>query len=299
MANNRERGRHPTTNWRRRQRRSKTNEPSQGPSTTQDRSPLSNQSQPTPPEGTDPPHSSQPRRRRQHNRSETRKRAKEAGKLQRWYRANKKKCIRSILGEQSPRCEIPLEELTNHFSVEPPPPPTSPPPTHLPERRESYDPDELTFPVEPTEVHKQLKRLPSKSAPGPDGVTYNLWKSSEVTPTLLATVYSICCLNKRVPATWKTSNTILIYKKGDPLSPRNWRPISLQPTVYKIYAAILARRLVSWAIENKVISSSQKGLLPFEGCAEHSFILRSVQQLPISRGGQSPMPRLCRRPLHH
>ena len=201
IANNRERSRHPTTNWRRRQRRSKTNEPSQESSTTQDtslqdRSLLSNQSQPTPQEGTDPPHSSQARRRRQHNRSEARKRAKEVGKLQRWYRANKKKCIRSILGEQSPRCEIPLEELTNHFSVELPPPPTSPPPTHLPERRESYDPDELTFPVEPTEVHKQLKRLPSKSAPGPDGVTYDLWKSSEVAPTLLATVYSICYLNK-------------------------------------------------------------------------------------------------------
>ena len=74
----------------------------------------------------------------------------------------------------------------------------------------------------------------------------------------------------------QTSNTILIYKKGDPLSPRNWRPISLQPTIYKIYAAILARRLASWAIENKVISPSQKGFLPFEGCAEHSFILRSV-----------------------
>ena len=134
IANNRERGRHPTTNWSNGEVRP-TNLPKNPaqPKTRPSRTDLlSNQSQPTPPEGTDPPHSSQPRRRRQHNRSETRKRAKEAGKLQRWYRANKKKCIRSILGEQSPRCEIPLEELTNHFSVEPhhpqlpPLPPISP-----------------------------------------------------------------------------------------------------------------------------------------------------------------------------
>ena len=36
---------------------------------------------------------------------------------------------------------------------------------------------------------------------------------------------------------------------------------------------ILAKRLASWALR---ISPSQKGFLPFEGCAEHSFILRST-----------------------
>ena len=45
--------------------------------------------------------------------------------------------------------------------------------------------------------------------------------------------------------------------------PSNWRPISLQPTIYKIYAAIQARRLASSAIifilpENFGVS---KGLL--------------------------------------
>ena len=56
----------------------------------------------------------------------------------------------------------------------------------------------------------------------------------------------------------------------------NWRPISLQPTIYKIYAAILARRLGSWAMDEEKICKSQKGFLPFEGCLEHSFLLRSV-----------------------
>ena len=59
-------------------------------------------------------------------------------------------------------------------------------------------------------------------------------------------------------------------------SPRKWWPISLEPTMNKIYAAVLARRLASWAIRNKTISTSQKGFLPYEGCTEHSFVLRSV-----------------------
>ena len=57
--------------------------------------------------------------------------------------------------------------------------------------------------------------------------------------------------------------------------PNNWRPISLQPTIYKVYAAILARRLASW---DEKISKSQKGFLPFEGCFEHSFIMQSILQ---------------------
>lgn len=50
----------------------------------------------------------------------------------------------------------------------------------------------------------------------------------------------------------------------------------MQPTIYKIYAAILARRLATWTIDEKKISNSQKGFLPFEGCLEHSFLLQSV-----------------------
>ena len=45
---------------------------------------------------------------------------------------------------------------------------------------------------------------------------------------------------------------------------------------HKIYAAILARKLATWAIENKKISAAQKGFLPFEGCLEHSFLIESI-----------------------
>ena len=52
--------------------------------------------------------------------------------------------------------------------------------------------------------------------------------------------------------------TCLVYKKGDESVSKNWRPISLQPTVYKIMAAVLAKRLASWAITNNKISTSLK-----------------------------------------
>ena len=49
--------------------------------------------------------------------SHRRRTAQGARKIQRWYRTNKGRCMRSILGEQSPPCEIPAATLREHFDV--------------------------------------------------------------------------------------------------------------------------------------------------------------------------------------
>ena len=67
----------------------------------------------------------------------------------------------------------------------------------------------------------------------------------------------------------------MIHKSGDETQPSNWRPISLQPTIFKIFAAVMARRLASWEVAEGKLSPSQ-GFLPTEGCVEHSFTMESV-----------------------
>ena len=84
---------------------------------------------------------------------------------------------------------------------------------------------------------------------------------------------------KKIPESWKKSITVLAYKnKGDKRDLSNWRPICLQNTVYKLYAACIAKRIASWAIASDVISHAQKGFLPFEGCFKHTFLLQSCMQ---------------------
>jgi len=60
------------------------------------------------------------------------------------------------------------------------------------------------------------------------------------------------------------------------MSPSNWCPISLQNTIYKMYAAVLSRRLAGWAIGYRTLSLCQKRYLPMEGSQEHAFLLESV-----------------------
>jgi len=222
-------------------------------------------SQPNPP-------SSQSHRLGGHHR-----RVEKAKRLQRFYRANPRKCIRSILSNSKPKqCPIPMEQLEQHFTstYQPPDVAIDSPPAWLHQKNNKTDVMEDL--ILPEEVKRQIRRLPAKSVPGPDKISYAVWKWLDWEGKLLAQIFEICRRNGKIPSSWKTCSTILIHKKGEESVITNWRPISLQNTMYKVYAALIARRLASWALEAEAISPSQKGFLPFEGCFEHTFLLQSA-----------------------
>ena len=114
-----------------------------------------------------------------HNRNQRRAQAREAAKLQRRYRTNKKRCIHSITGENdAPRCNIPPKELADFFTNTTSINSDNPCPEYLPCRNESIEPGELSSPVEVAEVNTQLRRLPAQSPPGPDSIPHSTWKAS-------------------------------------------------------------------------------------------------------------------------
>lgn len=102
------------------------------------------------------------------------------------------------------------------------------------------------------------------------------WKNLPGAAGLLGRIYNICLINKNIPIAWKTSTTTLIYKQGDWEDPGNWRPIALQPTIYKIYDTILASHLAQFCIDNSTISPLQKSFMPIEGCFEHCSLMNSM-----------------------
>ena len=116
----------------------------------------------------------------QHKKSDKKRRAREASKVQHWYRANKKRCYR----------------LQDHFTESPSDMSNRPlRPEGLPKSERESDDNELTYEIHPEEVKSQLKRLPTQSSPGPNGVLYFVWKSSSIAPELLSAIYTTCCIN--------------------------------------------------------------------------------------------------------
>eukprot|EP00731_Ephydatia_muelleri_P013812 Em0007g1122a len=155
---------------------------------------------------------------------------------------------------------------------------TSEAPPPFPIWPQSTEVDILEDPFTEQEVEATLKGLPSNSAPGPDRLRYSDWKRLGSVVPILTVILNTCRVNKKVPLSWKTSSTILIHKAGDTTNLDNWRPIALQNTAYKVYAGVIAKRVTNWAIQEGKLSPSQKGFLPYEGCLEHNFVLRSVLQ---------------------
>ena len=192
-----------------------------------------------------------------------------------YYRLNPGACIRKILDDTPPiYCTIPEADLVNHFtSTDAPPPPISDPPSWL-VSLDSHE-DVLATPFTPYEMLHQQQRA-KKTAPGSDKLTYANWKWADPEGVTLATIFNICRGAGRIPPDWKGSTVTLLPKGGDPMAVRNWRPICLQKTIYKLYSAAIARRIADWAITAGSILPSQKGFLPYDGCAEHSFVLRSA-----------------------
>jgi hypothetical protein len=180
---------------------------------------------------------------------------------------------------ESPFCEIPAEELHEHFtrvfgSRELP---QQAMPTEVPHYDAPASCDQNHFEEDFTaqEVWKRLLRCSNK-APGPEGICYSLWKKFDDGAYVLTTIFNCVKRLGSIPGSWTNSTTVLIHKKGERNDITNWRPISLSNTIAKIYLSVLAERLGSWAARNQRISPSQKGFMPTDGCAEHNFVPQSV-----------------------
>ena len=201
--------------------------------------------------------------------------------LQRLYNSSPKECIDSIRHNPPPlRCEVPKEEVERYFREK-----LQPPEGINVEARPPFNlwltvspSDVMETPITQMEVKGILQSMDVGSAPGPDRIRYRTLKQIDQGMETVTSILNTCRVNGKVPPEWKQSSTILIHKGDDPLALDNWRPIALQNTLYKVYAAVIARRISCWAVDTGVMSQAQKGFLPMEGCLEHNHLITSVLQ---------------------
>ena len=100
------------------------------------------------------------------------------------------------------------------------------------------------------------------SAHGKDGLSnaryrLNVTKATE----MFSIIFKAIVTTKHVPTSWKNTKTIMLYKKGDPSIPKNWRPIGITSTMYRVFAAYISGFILN---ENKIKSvfhPAQKGFI--------------------------------------
>ncbi|CAI2357351.1 unnamed protein product [Caenorhabditis sp. 36 PRJEB53466] len=180
---------------------------------------------------------------------------------------NRTKTFNQLIGKESKQCEIPISQLEQFFKKT-----TSV--TNVTKRGSGIKKNPFTE----QELAVALKKT-KDTAPGVDGLRYHHLEWFDPDHRILTPLYNECKEHRKIPSHWKEAETILLYKGGDESKPENWRPISLMPTIYKLYSSLWNRRIRS---VKGVMSKCQRGFQEREGCNESIGILRTA--IDVAKG---------------
>ena len=94
------------------------------------------------------------------------------------------------------------------------------------------------------ELTAAIKKLKRNRAPGPDGLTSEFFKELDyLNKIYVLTILNDWWIGEEIDEEELMANVVMIFKKGDTSDLTNYRPISLLNTLYKLFAAILQKRI--------------------------------------------------------
>uniref|UniRef100_A0A0N5C0B1 Reverse transcriptase domain-containing protein n=1 Tax=Strongyloides papillosus TaxID=174720 RepID=A0A0N5C0B1_STREA len=95
-----------------------------------------------------------------------------------------------------------------------------------------------------SEIEYALKNTKNGKAPGLDTITNETLKAGGIHLwRILAELFTECLRTRKIPTLWKTSKTVLLFKKGDHEDIKNYRPICLLSSIYKLFTKIILNRI--------------------------------------------------------
>ena len=127
--------------------------------------------------------------------------------------------------------------------------------------------------VEEQHVLTIINNLKDKSSYGHDGISNNLitWIKDVLIKPLTLLINQMLS-SGHFPSQLKISRVIPLFKSGDPELFSNYRPISLLPSLSKIFERVIFNQLINYMNNNKLLSLEQYGFRP-----GHSTELAALQ----------------------
>ena len=138
----------------------------------------------------------------------------------------------------------------------------------------------MTDPFSMKELKDALKKVKTRKAPGPDGITGKTLKHlGACSRTVLLKIFNHSWMKRVVPAVWKEANVIPVPKKGkDKKNPRSYRPISLLSCVGKLLERMVNRRLINHLESNNVLSPTQTGYRKFRSAEDQlAYLAQNIE----------------------
>lgn len=137
------------------------------------------------------------------------------------------------------------------------------------------------------EVNTFLRKARAKSAPGPNGIPYKVYKYCERLKRRLWKLLRVAWRKDFLADSWLVAEGCFIPKEENSIGIKQFRTISLLNVEGKIFLGILAKRLTTFMVDNGYMDTSvQKGGVPgVAGCLEHtSMITKIIEDAKKNRG---------------
>eukprot|EP00965_Chrysotila_dentata_P017140 569119-Pleurochrysis_carterae.AAC.2 len=136
--------------------------------------------------------------------------------------------------------------------------------------------DETGSQINSKEISKTLTFLPKGKAPGPDRIPNEFYATfaNKLAP-IYSKLYNHIHSTGICPKGFADGLICILYKKGAKEDVRNYRPITLLNTDYKVLTRILAKRARSLATQ--FVSDGQIGFVPSTFIAESTTLINMIQ----------------------
>jgi len=116
-------------------------------------------------------------------------------------------------------------------------------------------------------------------APGRDQIV-NFWlKQLTATHKHIAALFNKLIEEDQIPE-WLTARvTFLIPKNKNTDNPKNYRPVTCLPTIYKLFTSIISRRMQKYMEDENLMPKEQKGCCRgSQGCKDELLISKAILQ---------------------
>ena len=137
-----------------------------------------------------------------------------------------------------------------------------------------------------SDIKKAIKNLKNGKATGPDGIPNEFLKTGG--DSMETEIRDLCneILRSRItPSSWREGRVIVLYKgKGDRTDMNNYRGITLNNTISKLFSGMMCERLVSLTEREGWLGQIQNGFRKNRQAMDSIFVLRTIMEKSARMG---------------
>lgn len=137
----------------------------------------------------------------------------------------------------------------------------------------------------PSQVKKLLQKVNVSKATGLDNISNRILKiAAPVIYQQLTDIFNLSIKLNVFPTDWKKAKVLPVFKSGERDDPGNYRPISVLPTIVRLFERLIYNQFYSYLVNQKLLNPRQSGFRTLHSTVTALLDLNNDWCFNIDRG---------------